>query len=73
VDALAEIFLQRGILNENRPDRRQRQVARRPLPADIVAGVRKPCASAGLFTSEKNVGSTVQGPAALDGKRVKDV
>ena len=42
LDALAEIFLQGGILSENRPDRRQRQAATSRLPADIAAGARKP-------------------------------
>ena len=42
LDALAEIFLQGGILSEDRPDRRQRQAARSRLPADIAAGARKP-------------------------------
>lgn len=47
VDALAEIFLQVGLLKEDRPDRRQRQVTNRSLPADVVAaGGKKPCASA---------------------------
>jgi len=30
LDALAEIFLEAGLLSEQRPDRRQRQVARLP-------------------------------------------
>ncbi len=42
LDALAEIFLLGGILSEDRPDRRQRQAARSPLPADIADGARKP-------------------------------
>lgn len=42
LDALAEIFLQGGILSENRPDRRQRQAATSRVPADIAAGARKP-------------------------------
>ena len=46
VDALAEIFLQAGLLKANRPDRRQCQVTNRSIPADVAAGVRKPCAAA---------------------------
>ena len=47
VDALAEIFLRAGLVDENRPDRRQCQVADRPLPADVVAaGPKKPCVPA---------------------------
>jgi len=47
VDALTEIFLQAGVLQESRPDRRQRQVAGRPLPPDVIAaGEKKPCGSA---------------------------
>jgi len=42
LDALAEIFLQAGILSEDRPDRRQRQAAASRLPTDIAAGVKKP-------------------------------
>ncbi len=46
VDALCEIFLQAGVLDENHPDRRQRQVTDRAIPADVAAGGRKPCAAA---------------------------
>ena len=42
LDALSELFLQAGLLLEDRPDRRQRQISRSPLPADIAAGARKP-------------------------------
>jgi len=42
LDALSEIFLETGVLSEDRPDRRQRQVTRRPLPADIAGGGKKP-------------------------------
>ena len=42
LDALSELFLEAGLLFENRPDRRQRQISRSPLPADIAAGARKP-------------------------------
>ena len=42
LDALSELFLEAGLLLEDRPDRRQRQVSRSPLPADIAAGARKP-------------------------------
>jgi len=45
VDALAEIFLRAGLLKESRPDRRQCQVTSRSVPADVVAGEKKPCAS----------------------------
>jgi hypothetical protein len=46
VDALAEIFLQAGLLSEDRPDRRQCQVTNRSLPADVLAGDKKPCVPA---------------------------
>ncbi len=47
VDSLSEIFLRARILSENHPDRRQRQVMYRALPADVIAaGEKKPCASA---------------------------
>lgn len=42
LDSLSEIFLQAGLLSENHPDRRQRQVTRRCLPADIVGMRKKP-------------------------------
>ncbi len=42
LDALSEIFLKAGLLSENRPDRRQRQITRRSLPADIVGLKKKP-------------------------------
>ena len=37
LDALSEIFLQAGLLRQERPDRRQIQVARRPLPPEVAA------------------------------------
>jgi RNA polymerase sigma factor (sigma-70 family) len=42
LDALSEIFLQAGLLHEDRPDRRQRQVTWRGLPADVRAPAKKP-------------------------------
>ena len=45
LDALSEIFLKSGLLRENHPDRRQRQVMRRKQPADVVQLRRKPPAS----------------------------
>ena len=42
LDALSEIFLQAGLLSEGRPDRRQQQVTRRGLPADIAVLGKKP-------------------------------
>ena len=42
LDALAELFLEAGLLLENRPDRRQRQVTTSQLPADIAAIGKKP-------------------------------
>jgi len=52
VDSLSEIFLQAGVLSENHPDRRQRQVAYRPLPPDVIAaGEKKPCASADVVAA----------------------
>ncbi len=46
VDALSEIFLQAGVLREDRPDRRQWQVTNRCIPADVAAAGKKPCAAA---------------------------
>jgi hypothetical protein len=42
LDCLSEIFLGAGLLSEERPDRRQRQLTRRSLPADVVALGKKP-------------------------------
>ncbi len=42
LDALAEIFLEAGILSEERPDSRQRQITKAHLPSDIAAGSKKP-------------------------------
>ncbi|HEY5177915.1 MAG TPA: hypothetical protein VII95_20360 [Terriglobales bacterium] len=37
LDALSEIFLQAGLLREDRPDRRQSQVTSRSIPPDVAA------------------------------------
>lgn len=37
LDALSEIFLQAGLLREDRPDRRQSQVTNRSIPPDVAA------------------------------------
>jgi hypothetical protein len=37
LDALSEIFLQAGLLREDRPDRRQIQVTTRSIPRDVAA------------------------------------
>ena len=37
LDALGEIFLQAGLLRQDRPDRRQSQVTSRSIPLDVVA------------------------------------
>lgn len=42
LDALAELFLQAGLLLESQPDRRQRQLTASHLPADIVGNRKKP-------------------------------
>ena len=42
LDCLSEIFLRAGLLSEERPDRRQRQVTMRSLPADVAALGKKP-------------------------------
>ena len=45
LDALSEVFLKAGLLRENEPDRRQRQVIQRKLEVDAVISRRKPPAS----------------------------
>lgn len=42
LDYLSEIFLRAGLLLEQRPDRRQRQLTTRALPADVSALGKKP-------------------------------
>ena len=42
LDCLSEIFLRAGLLSEERPDRRQRQVMMRPLPDNVAALGKKP-------------------------------
>ena len=56
LDALAEIFLQGGILSEDRPDRRQRQSATSRLPADIAAGAKKPPQSVKRAPEREHIG-----------------
>ncbi len=48
LDCLSEIFLRAGLLLEERPDRRQRQVTMRSLPADVAALGKKPPGSVKL-------------------------
>ena len=46
LDALSEIFLQRGLLSEHRPDRHQRQLVRNRYPhapKKIARAVARPC------------------------------
>ncbi|HKD84793.1 MAG TPA: sigma factor-like helix-turn-helix DNA-binding protein [Terriglobales bacterium] len=62
LDALAERFLEAGLLLESRPDRRQRQLAASHLPADIVRSRKKspqsvrgmPIAQASLRAAGRN-------------------
>lgn len=57
IDCLSEIFLEGGILREDHPDRRQRQVTRRPIPGDTMAGRKKPPARAGIAGESKTAQS----------------
>ncbi len=58
VDALSEIFLQTGVLREDRPDRRQCQVTDRSIPADVMAtGKKKPSASAAVRAAPAELSS----------------
>ena len=57
LDALSEIFLETGLLFEDRPDRRQRQLAKRHLPVGIAFAPKKPpqsvrCAPPSTFSHE---------------------
>ena len=45
LDTLSEIFLRAGLLRENQPDRRQRQMRSHGLPPDVVGSRRKPASS----------------------------
>lgn len=57
LDALSEVFLKAGLLRENHPDRRQRQVTRRKQPAEVVECRRKPPASVRLAPATESPGS----------------
>jgi Sigma-70, region 4 len=46
LDCLSEIFLEGGILSEDRPDRRQGQVTKRSIPGGNISGRKKPPARA---------------------------
>lgn len=61
LDCLSEIFLKAKLLREGNPDRRQRQVTRRSVPADIVGSRRKPPQSVKLAPAAKS-----SGEAAVD-------
>jgi hypothetical protein len=54
IDSLSEIFLQAGVLSEGRPDRRQRQVTDRSIPADVLLR-KKPPTSVRLAPMRKPV------------------
>jgi hypothetical protein len=47
MDSLSEIFLSAGILQEDRPDRRQSQVGDRSVPPDVVAIAKKKASASG--------------------------
>ncbi len=53
IDALSEILLEAGILDETRPDRRQRHVSNKGLPADVSALPRKPPRSVKVAPQEQ--------------------
>jgi DNA-directed RNA polymerase specialized sigma24 family protein len=53
LDALSEIFLAAGLLSEDRPDRRQRQMNNRALPADVTAAGKKPPQSVTIAPEER--------------------
>jgi hypothetical protein len=57
LDCLSEIFLKARLLREDNPDRRQRQVTRRSVPADIVGSRRKPPQSVKLAPAAKSPGA----------------
>ena len=42
LDALAEIFLRAGLLQEDHPDRRQHQMSGSALPVDVAGPPKKP-------------------------------
>ena len=56
LDALSEVFLKAGLLRENQPDRRQRQVMRRKQPFDTVMLRRKPPASVRSLPANESAG-----------------
>jgi len=56
LDCLSEIFLKARLLREGNPDRRQRQVTQRSVPADIVGSRRKPPQSVKLAPAAESPG-----------------
>jgi hypothetical protein len=56
LDRLSEIFLKAGLLREGNPDRRQRQLNRRRVPADVVGLRRKPPQSVRLAPAAESPG-----------------
>ena len=57
LDALGEIFLETGLLFEHRPDRRQRQITKRHLPADVVCAPKKPPRSVSRLSEGERAGA----------------
>ncbi len=61
LDVLSEVFLKAGLLRENNPDRRQRQVMRRKQPAEVVECRRKPPASVRPAAATESPGRPTEG------------
>jgi hypothetical protein len=62
LDALSEIFLQAGLLSEDRPDRHQRQVTNRELPPYVEAYGKKPPQSAGIAPEGRDLAAEGESP-----------
>jgi hypothetical protein len=63
VDCLSEIFLEAGLLRENRPDRKQRQAMNNGTSPDVVGSRRKPPQSVRPAEQQAN-GARVLAPGA---------
>ena len=59
LDCLSEIFLRAGLLSEERPDRRQRQVTRRSLPVEMEAPGKKPPGSVKVSPEQQSTAPRV--------------
>ena len=66
LDSLSEIFLQAGLLDERRADRRQRQLTKRSRPRHQAPVRKKPCSSVRKAAPVEAACATGNGPVAAN-------